>query len=538
MKSITCGVAVTLALLVWTASGQTVYWKGAVSTAWSDPANWTNGTNAAPVKPGPGVSAVVDLRYSPINLPVLDLANGSVTIASLVVSGGASAASLTFANGDVSTKRLVVTGDVTISTNGILTHAAETATGTTVGNESNRLCVVAGGNLTIAQGGQINVDYKGYSGGNGPGRGTGGSNSGGGYGGEGGGTSPGGTTYGSITNPVTSGSGGQSAQYSGGGTVVLRVGGTFTHNGVLTANGQNRGGAIGGAGAGGSINVTAGGMVGASGAISANGGYGAANCGTGAGGGGRIALVVTHVGATIPASLLTNTTAVGGQGDGGAGTYGAAGTIYLKTAAQRYGDLIVNNAGQNVSGACTFLHDVTYRFDSITANNQGMLLVGTNAALTLDGCVLRNDSSGARLIVKDNGQLNWTGTWTNNGTISWWGTSRTSGLTVGSLTVAAGGMLTHETIDRPANCLMLVVNGDLTVDAGGAIWAKGLGYLPGQPYSGSGNAGGVHGGEGGWGCGGGTPGVPTTPTYGSITNPTTAGGGSSGEYPSTGGGAV
>jgi hypothetical protein len=550
----TGGILVAVLLTAGTAAGQTVYWKGGVDTAWSNPANWANAADGSAMKPGPGVSVVVDLRANPKNMPVLDLAKGSETIGSLLISGGTASATLTLANGDVSTKMLVVTGDVTIGANGVLTHAAETATGTTVGNESNRLCVVVGGNLNVLAGGQINVDGKGYAGNCGPGRGIG-NLSGGGHGGEGGGTAPGGTTYGSITNPATSGSGGHSAQYSGGGTVVLRAGGTFTHNGVITANGQNRGGAIGGAGAGGSINVTAGTMAGTSGTLSANGGCGAANNGTGAGGGGRIALVVTNAGATIPASLLTNTTAVGGQGDGGAGIYGAAGTIYLKTAAQSYGDLIVNNLGIVPSGRYTFLHDATYRFDSITTTNQGGLLVGTNAALTLDGCVLRSDSTihnvhradanggqyylqGSRLVAKDNGQLNWTGTWTNNGTISWWGTSRTSGLTVGNLTVAAGGILTHETINRPANCLMLVVNGDLTVDAGGAIWAKGLGYLPGQPYSGSGNAGGVHGGEGGWGGGGGTPGVPTTPTYGSITNPTTAGGGSAGAYPSTGGGAV
>jgi len=91
----------------------------------------------------------------------------------------------------------------------------------------------------------------------------------------------------------------------------------------------------------------------------------------------------------------------------------------------------------------------------------------------------------------------------------------------GDVYVGTNATVTHSA--DPTKCVALDVGGDLTVDLGGAIWARGKGYVPGSPYAGGGSRyGGVHGGEGGYGD---DSTAPATPTYGSITNPVTAGGG-------------
>jgi autotransporter-associated beta strand protein len=538
-----------------TNAGTALYWKG-VNTDWANTNNWTNSVGQVPAQPPTALDDVFINVPASSNHPTLNLSSSPVTIKTLTL-GTSLTSTLTVANGDVFTRLLRVEGDVTIGAagvSGVLTHLTNTVA------ETHRLRLDVGANLTIAAGGQINVDDKGYAGGYGPGAGVTATYSGGGYGGEGGlwGTaavnSPRGTTYGSVTDPVNNGSGPNSGANKGGGTAVLRVGGAVTHNGTITANGSDGVGGVSSGASGGSINIMAGTITGATGRITASGGAAVANNVTAGGGGGRIALVVTNAGATFPASVLTNTFACSKPGDVGLGSriqYGAAGTIYLKTPANTYGDLIVNNTNFMGAVAYTLLRDGTYRFDSITTTSKGVLAVGNNAVLTLDGCTLRSDSTtndvlygdlnnriyflqGGRLLLKDNGQLNWTGTWTNNGVISQLGLG--SYTLPGSLVVASNAVLTHEVGN--GNWLSLVMtNGDLTVATNGAIWAVGCGYVNNSPFVGSGNAGGVHGGEGGWGSGG-VAGTPTTPTYGSITNPTTAGGGSAGTYPSSGGGVV
>ena len=262
--------------------------------------------------------------------------------------------------------------------------------------------------------------------------------------------------------------------------------------------------------------MTAGSITGATGRVSAGGGLVQFSNNPGGGGGGRVALVVTNSGATIPAAILANITVVGGTINGASSSQnGAAGTIYLRTASQSYGDLIVDNTNLTTRARYTVMQTATDQFHSITLTNQGVFAVGTNAALLLDGCTLHTGGSTAnRLIIKDNGQLSWTGTWTNTGKISQQGLGAYS--LPGSLVVASNAVLTHEAGTN--NWLKLDLgNNDLAVDTGGAINAQGSGF----PVSG-GRSGGRHGGEGGWGNDV-TPGTPNTPTYGSITNPITHG---------------
>ena len=205
-------------------------------------------------------------------------------------------------------------GDITIESGGKIT-----------GN-----CDVSSANLTINSGGEIDVDQKGYAGGNGasagsgPGGGAGttvnnqwAGGGGSGYGEEGGdsiNSAAGGSFYGSSTEPADFGSGGggeydtafathSTSGGSGGGAIKLNVSGTLTINGTITVNGGNGGnntcdnfasGACGGGGSGGSVWIIANTITGTS-SITANGGLGAGESGRkgGGGAGGRVAISVT-----------------------------------------------------------------------------------------------------------------------------------------------------------------------------------------------------------------------------------------------------
>jgi hypothetical protein len=204
--------------------------------------------------------------------------------------------------------------------------------------------------LVVAAGAAINLDHKGYPIGDdpGPGAGVNGPVCGGGgaHGGNGGlawpGDVSGGLAYGSILEPTDFGSSGGGGSDSpsrvrspGGGVAKLTVGGTFTLDGSLTANGSgawynNQGGA-----AGGSLWVTAGRLAG-TGAISANGGQGEWIDG-GSGGGGRIAL---YLGANEFAGTVMARGGAPGRQAGGAGT------IYTKLADEPTGRVLVENGGQ------------------------------------------------------------------------------------------------------------------------------------------------------------------------------------------------
>src|SRR5206468_3904487 len=106
-------------------------------------------------------------------------------------------------------------------------------------------------------------------------------------------------------------------------------------NGTIRANGGSAiAGGYGGAGSGsgGGIKITAGSLSG-SGTVEASGGPGSSA--TGAGGGGRIAVFYT--------SSTLASTSFHAYGGNTFSLYGSAGTVYLKGAAETYGDLIIDN---------------------------------------------------------------------------------------------------------------------------------------------------------------------------------------------------
>ncbi len=372
--------------------------------------------------------------------------------------------------------------DLEIRANATLTHlTGQTGCEVTVLN-----------NLTVAEGGNISVDGRGYpiAGDRGPGGGSSvdWSGSGAGHGGNGGRTAPGavgGAPYGSITEPLEPGSAGGTGSGglggAGGGAVRLIVSNTLTVDGRVTANGLNGASDNSGGGAGGSIFITAQTLAG-KGVILADGGVGEWIDG-GSGGGGRIAL---HTGA------LTFTGELFARGGTGGRERGGAGSIYKKTLGQTVGELVLENGGNN--GALT-------PFD-----------VPANTRLVLGG--------GASFYP-------------------------TSPLNLVSLELKPGATLTH--VAGQSN-LTLNVEQDLSVAPGAAINVDGRGYPIGDdPGPGAGANGPVCGGGGAYGGNGGLawPGdVPGGEAYGSILEPVdlgSSGGGSSSSavrQRSPGGGAV
>jgi hypothetical protein len=206
-----------------------------------------------------------------------------------------------------------------VTTNGTssLTHGANNGA-----SAVNTLNLNVAGNFTICSTCNINATNLGFTVANGPGHpatlGTGASHGGLGYG-----TSPA-AVYDSLTQPTQLGSpGGGNNGYAGGGAVKLIVGGTFTNNGGVYADGSgsaaNSG--SGGSASGGSVWISANAWAGTA-TISANGGgNGLPNYSYGGGGGGRIALYTAT-------GTVTGTQSANGGSQGGANG-GFAGTVYI-----------------------------------------------------------------------------------------------------------------------------------------------------------------------------------------------------------------
>ncbi len=227
----------------------------------------------------------------------------------------------------------------------------------------NPLDITITGDALIEAGSRINLSGKGYTAGNGPGKGEDASNyaGGAGHGGNGGSSisAAGGQGYGNVTEPVTLGSGGGNRDNynggSGGGALKLTVNGTLTLNGDILANGAYAGTYSGG-GAGGSVYLTAETITG-SGSVSADGGNGGNGAG-GGGAGGRIAVYYGTLDATVGMS------AFGGSGY----ECGGPGTIYLKASGSDLSELLILNNG-NTSGVTP----VSGTYETVTIRGGGTI---------------------------------------------------------------------------------------------------------------------------------------------------------------------
>lgn len=360
--------------------------------------------------------------------------------------------------------------DLEVRTNAVLTHLT--------GQTPCLITVLR--KASVAEGGVISADGRGYPVGQdlGPGAGTrlnwGGS--GGGHGGDGGRSQSGalgGGNYGSMVEPSQAGSAGGNGDGgpggAGGGVIRLSVASQLTIDGRISAEGNNAPYNNSGGGAGGSIWISTGTLAG-QGLISANGGDGEWVDG-GGGGGGRIAL---H------AATQTFRGTVRARGGGGH-QRGGSGSIYTRLAGETGGELVLENEGH--PGALTALE------------------VPPQTRLVLSG-----------------------------GTTVY----PTQPLQLTSLRLKPGAVMTHL---QGRGSLSLAVAGDLVIEAGASLNVDGQGYAFGeQPGPGAGQqrtwagSGGGHGGEGGSS----QTGAPGGPAYGSFLEPATFG--SAGGSGDTGGG--
>ncbi len=353
--------------------GTWLVWDGSESTDFAASNNWTQAL-------APCATNLLLIDGNGANAPII---SSSTTVARMIVS-------MTETSVLTVNTNLTITGDLTILSGGTLTHGDNST------DETHKLNLSVEDDLLIEFGGSIDVNGKGFNVGEGPGAGRD-QWDGGSHGGQGGddGSDGIGETYGSITMPTRQGSGACSGSSgSGGGVIILDVGGILKVNGTMSADGDNS--TFGGAAAGGSIYATAGRLAG-DGTLSANGG----NRGNawGGGGGGRIALILTD--GTEFGDITV--TACGGSGV----TYGAAGTIYLKIKDGDSSVVVDNNAFNtsartilppDIDGVASELHDtslIVTNYGKIALSTNawvGDILIYTNSSMTLTNFYLHVDS--------------------------------------------------------------------------------------------------------------------------------------------------
>lgn len=275
---------------------------------------------------------------------------------------------------------LNVTGDVFILNGSTLTSPATTPT-------EEYYLYLSAPNLTLSAGSWISVDGKGYrnltasnfrSIGNADALGFNGSSlttnaaAGAAYGGRAGtaGSHYSNKSYGSYKLPLYLGTSsscwGGGCSDTGGGAIRLNIANTLTLNGTISANALAP--TSNSSGSGGSVYIDTQTLSG-SGIIRANG----PQSGTpayGNGGGGRVAVYYTALsgGFASVGTQISNIQAFGGT-QTSTTTRGAAGTVYLKGSSQTYGDLIINNNGQDSSYVTEFPVPSTTASTTLTTNS-------------------------------------------------------------------------------------------------------------------------------------------------------------------------
>jgi len=327
----------------------------------------------------------------------------------------------------------ILIDSLVVASNAILTHASGPA---------NAINLEIDGNLTIDSGGAIWANGRGYPASTGIGLGAG--RAGGGHGGESGcwkglGGSIPSTTYDSVTNPVLPGSGsvvGDNGS-SGGGVVIVRAA-KVTLNGQIAAEGGHPINPGASAGAGGTVNIRAGELQG-HGTISVAGG----NClnnptgaPVGAGGGGRIAVVLTN--SSTFGEVEMN--AVGGMTTWARSYWwGGAGTIYLQGTNQAHGLLVVSNSLGATHSERTLISPLTT--DAVVGDVQ---LLGTAKLAVSEGCTLTvygTWSNAATYAISGGGTIEFAGA--NPNPVYVWG-----GNTWSKLTNATAGKVVRVEADK------------------------------------------------------------------------------------------
>lgn len=302
-----------------------------------------------------------------------------------------------------------IAGDATVN-GGKWTHRANAAV------QTNRLSVTVGGDFTVGSGVQITASNKGYEANKFP--------AGSAIGVHGGSVNDITKVYGDLKHPVDIGSGGGTANMTGGGAIHIVVTGDATIDGTLAANPNQGSATTDQLGAGGSIYLQAASVSG-SGSVTTAGTTSSDSATRQFGAGGRIAVVCTS--ATELAFPKANFRCNGSTGSYGQSSGG--GTIFVKTASQQNGTLIVAHNVPTITyvrwyptkrGATPIPAGEAWTLDAIEFRGYGVLCVpeGTSLSVPLSGI---SSTSGTRTggILYEGGTLNFgsapytlTGNWT------------------------------------------------------------------------------------------------------------------------------
>ena len=442
-----------------------------------------------------GTAAFFDTSSSNDNLMVdQDLtipAGTTVTYNSITVQPGAL---LTIGGGSTVTVANLLT------VNGTL--VAQSINNVTTVNASwqGRGVILNAASIVVNAGGSLNADGQGYVASAGPGGAPSASSAGGSYGGLGGvgdGVSPG-PVYGSTTAPTDLGSGGGyrccgTTPGSGGGALTITVSGSFTNNGIVSANGGAVVGYQSGGGAGGSVYIRTAALAG-SGGFTANGGVG----GEAGGGGGRVAIYYDAPSSTFTGFEASTATA-GACGANGNSSCSNATASNGSNGTAAFFDTSVTNNNLAIYQNFTIPAGTSPTYNTVTVQNGALLTIGGGTTLTA-----------------------------------------TNGLTVSGTVVAQSANNTARVSDAWVGTGVAINAGSLTVNANGSLNADTQGYVagagPGGAPAGT-SAGGSYGGLGGVGDG-----AAPSPTYGSLMLPVDLGSGGNtrccGTIPGAGGGAL
>jgi hypothetical protein len=488
-----------------------------VDSDWFNDNNWT-----AVGVPGPGDDVVVP---STTTAPVLT--NATAALNSFAIGTN----TLTFTNWNSALNAVTVN----VLNNGILTSSTNSVY---PASNTNRVYIICT-DLTVASGGTIHADAKGFIYRQGPGKGTSGDSrgGGGGYGGRGGRgpqkLSLGGAVYGSVTAPEEPGSGGDGAIWlptydygpnagSGGGVVRIQASGTVTVNGTVSANGGNGIHYAAGGGSGGSIYISCSTFDGSGGTIRANGGSPPADATlySGAGGGGRIAVTYTTASGTCPRFSAAPGRGWANAPDTGNGwddmwSHGAGmGTVYLSDAALLASPLVncfaTNYLVLGVSSwsptslivsNCT----VSFAGNGFKLSVQNDLTIGTNGSLGIGAYDGDLSATGCSLVCGQNLVV------TNGGALyAYGGATNSAADNVGTLVratndiVVAASSWIYPFAQFTNGGTVLFRANNVRIAAGGGFNAKGRGFGMGfGDGKGTEQAGWNRAGGGGYGGGGG-----------------------------------
>jgi hypothetical protein len=357
------------------------------------------------------------------------------------------------------------------------------------------------GDVTVEEEGFISLNGRGYAAGTGPTPGTagifGGGAGHGGAGGDAGNGVAGGDCIDSVLNPTGMGSGGgndtdnpNTTGGAGGGALIFTVGGTFTVDGRVEANGQAHLSNEAGAGAGGTLNLrcttfAGDGTVQAAGA---NAGYG------GGGGGGRV--VIQYTSSTFAGTL---------DARGGTSFYNTAGagTIALCPQSQ-LATIIVDNAdhaggGTEFAGSQNFDANLIVRNAGLVTHKHGDggvdLSFSGNVTIEADGFIgadTRGYAAGQGPAAGTSAA--WGGGAGHGGAGGNAGDATAGGDCIGSVSLpslmgSGGGNDTNQANDTGGaggGRIKLDVGGTLTVD--GSLTANGQGYIANEGGSGAGGS--------------------------------------------------